>query len=183
MRYIIKYHNTFISVYFQNKKENSPNIFFTYSLKSKLKSFYGIDMFDPIISRFTDKTYIHKMGKHGIKVESSFFPTKKEVFRGFISSLFGKWRRYQHLMKIFLSLLVQIDFPRIINFLIPSFYIFSSISTFYIVFYSSWARSNNIFLRQCLLKDLFDPYNNFLFFVVSHMIAYLSSRIVISSKK
>ena len=111
MRYIIKYHNTFISVYFQNKKENSPNIFFTYSLKSKLKSFYGIDMFDPIISRFTDKTYIHKMGKHGIKVESSFFPTKKEVFRGFISSLFGKWRRYQHLMKIFFKSFGANRFP------------------------------------------------------------------------
>ena len=107
---------------------------------------------------------------------------RKEIWKNFVSCCFEKWRRYHHLMKIFLSLLVQIDFPRIINFLIPSFYIFSSISTFYIVFYSSWARSNNIFFRQCLLKDLFDPYNNFLF-AVSHMIAYLSKMIVILYQK
>ena len=58
------------------KIQKNPNIFFLCCPISKVKSFYGIDMFDPIISRFTDKTYIHKMGKNGIKVESSFYPTK-----------------------------------------------------------------------------------------------------------
>ena len=40
-------------------------------------------MFDPIISRFTDKTYIHKTGKHGIKLESSFYPTERRTLEDF----------------------------------------------------------------------------------------------------
>ena len=104
--------------------QKNPNIFFLCCPISKLKSYYGIDMFDPIISRFTDKTYIHKTGKHGIKVESSSFPTKLRSFQGLHIKLVWEVTTLSPPDENLFKSLVQIDFPRIINFLIPSFYIF-----------------------------------------------------------
>ena len=104
--------------------QKNPNIFFLCCPISKRKSYCGIDMFDPIISRFTDKTYIHKTGKHGIKVESSSFPTKLRSFQGLHIKLVWEVTTLSPPDENLFKFLVQIDFPRIINFLIPSFYIF-----------------------------------------------------------
>ena len=106
-------------------------------------------MFDRIFLA-SRKTYIHKNGQIWYKVESSY-PTEWSTFPYFISRHVKKHNIYTTWKLSFLNFLVQIDFPRIINFLIFVLF-FSFISTFYMAFYSTWVRSNNIVLSSVYIK-------------------------------
>ena len=100
------------------------------------------------ISRFT-KTYIHKTGKYGIKLKVPPRHTKEVAVILYYN--IGIATSFSSPERSFFELLGANRFPTDHQFSYIHF-IFLSISTFYIVFYSTWEKSNNIVLSSVYIK-------------------------------